>query len=305
MNATNSTSEDCRLLQGEIFSQENYIVILICIVINLVTCPVTIVMNVLVIVAVKTRQGLQRMSNILLAYLASTDLLVGVVSQPLLITALIFLMTDSFIAYCNVYNAVTLSTNLSVITSVFLLALISIDRYVAMKHVLRYESIVTKSRITVAVVCSWLTVTAYIIYAYLVTGKTQFFALSLMVAGNLSVIAYCHISVYAISRRHRRQIISQQISQAATAKFLEQKKAWKTTTIIIGVVCLSFLPGLVNNVSRIFISGGIFENRNHSLFIPVFFTCMMLNSLFNPMIYCWRIRNFREALLELLISRNN
>ena len=90
--------------------------------------------------------------NILLAHLASTDLLVGLVSQSLLITALIFLMTDSFTAYCNVFNKVTLFTNLSVIASAFHLALISIDRNVAMKHALRYESIVTKSRVIVAVI---------------------------------------------------------------------------------------------------------------------------------------------------------
>ena len=224
MNATNSTSEVCRRLKDETFSLENYIVILIYSVINLVRCPVTIVMNALVILAVKSRQGLQRMANILLAHLASTDLLVGVVSQPLLITTLIFLMTDSLTAYCNVFSKVTLFTNLSVITSVFHLVLISIDRYVAMKHALRYESIVTKSRVIEAVICSWLTVLAYIVYAYLVSGKTPFSALSLIIAGNLSVIDYCHISVYAVSRRHRRQIISEQISQAAIAKFLEQKK---------------------------------------------------------------------------------
>ena len=153
----------------------------------------------------------------------------------------------------------------------------------------------------VAVICTWLKVLVYIVYAYLVSGKTPFSALSLMIAGNLSMIAYCHISVYAVSRRHRRQIISEQISQAAIAKFLEQKKAWKTTAIIIGVACLFFLPGVVKNVSRIFISGGIFNNRIHRLFFPVFFICMMLNSLFNPIVYCWKIRSFRKALFKLLI----
>jgi len=44
--------------------------------------PVTIVMNVLVIMAVKTRPRLQSKYNILLACLAGTDLLVGAASQP-------------------------------------------------------------------------------------------------------------------------------------------------------------------------------------------------------------------------------
>lgn len=305
MNATNSSEAVCRLLKDERFSLENHIVILMCIVINLVTCPVTIVMNVLVIVAIRTRRRLQSMSNILLAFLAGTDLLVGIVTQPLFTTAQIFLMTRSFTAYCNLYNPVALSINVSSLTSVFHLTIISIDRYVAMKYALRYESIVTKSRVTVAVVCSWCTVLAYVVYAYVVSGKPSFLALSLIVAGNLLVIIYCHISVYLVSRRHRLQIITEQISQEAVAKFSEQKKAWKTTAIIIGVVCLSFSPGLVNNLSRIFITGGIFVNKIHFLFIPIFFTCIMSNALLNPIIYCWRIRYFRKALRELLTGKNN
>ena len=51
------------------------------IILNIVSIPVTILMNVLVIMAVKTRTRLQSKYNILLACLAGTDLLVGAASQ--------------------------------------------------------------------------------------------------------------------------------------------------------------------------------------------------------------------------------
>ena len=76
MNTTNS-SKVCSLLKNEKLSLESDVVILLCVAFNLVTCPVTILMNVLVIVAVKTRKQLQSVANIMLACLASTDLLVG------------------------------------------------------------------------------------------------------------------------------------------------------------------------------------------------------------------------------------
>ena len=47
------------------------------IILNVLSFPVTILMNVLVIMAVKTRPRLQSKYNILLACLAGTDLLVG------------------------------------------------------------------------------------------------------------------------------------------------------------------------------------------------------------------------------------
>ena len=49
------------------------------IVIHAVTCPMTILLNLLVMIAVKTKVRLQSMSNIALACLASTDLMVGLV----------------------------------------------------------------------------------------------------------------------------------------------------------------------------------------------------------------------------------
>ena len=54
--------------------------------ITTIACPVTIVLNLLVIIAVKTRRELKKNSNILLSSVALADLLVGAVSMPLSIT---------------------------------------------------------------------------------------------------------------------------------------------------------------------------------------------------------------------------
>ncbi|KAL9964215.1 hypothetical protein ACROYT_G027822, partial [Oculina patagonica] len=48
-----------------------------------ITSPVTILLNSLVIIAVKKRKELQKHSNILLASLAVTDLLAGAIAMPL------------------------------------------------------------------------------------------------------------------------------------------------------------------------------------------------------------------------------
>ena len=55
---------------------------MIAIILNILSFPVKIVMNVLVIMAVKTSPRLQSKYYILLACLAGTDLLVGAASQP-------------------------------------------------------------------------------------------------------------------------------------------------------------------------------------------------------------------------------
>ena len=89
-NFTNSTllssfNADCPsdpLAWTEDYLLEKSVFTLLAIALNMASCPFTILMNVLVIVLVKTRHQLQTKHNILLACLAGTDLLVGAIVQP-------------------------------------------------------------------------------------------------------------------------------------------------------------------------------------------------------------------------------
>ena len=60
---------------------------IISIIFNSIACPFTVLLNVLVILAVKSRPRLQSKPNILLACLAVTDALNGLVAQPAFISA--------------------------------------------------------------------------------------------------------------------------------------------------------------------------------------------------------------------------
>ena len=81
------------------------------IVVNALTCPLIIVLNILVMAAVKTKQQLRTKSNIALACLATTDLVVGLVLQPLQIASDISLLRGD-IMFCTITflsKSVTLS----------------------------------------------------------------------------------------------------------------------------------------------------------------------------------------------------
>ena len=66
---------------------EAYAVLVFIIVVSVIACPITTVLNALVIIAVKTKPRLQIMSNIAIACLATTDGIMGVIGQPLSIVA--------------------------------------------------------------------------------------------------------------------------------------------------------------------------------------------------------------------------
>ena len=60
-----------------------YSVLAITAALNIFTCPLAILLNGLVIVAIKTKRYLRTKSNISLACLATTDFAVGLIVQPL------------------------------------------------------------------------------------------------------------------------------------------------------------------------------------------------------------------------------
>ena len=117
----------------------------------------TVLLNTLVIIAVKTKPRLQTMHHLILASMAGTDLAVGIVAQPASIAREISHQTGgSLLMYCNLSTLTMITTTLLSLTSLFHLALISVERLIAMKYSLRYNGIVTKRRLTAAVALCWL-----------------------------------------------------------------------------------------------------------------------------------------------------
>lgn len=82
-----TTAHECGIVvptagkDDETFSEHNTLLAFLTIM-NVITCPFTIVLNALVILAVKTKARLKTKANITLGCLAVTDVLSGVIGQP-------------------------------------------------------------------------------------------------------------------------------------------------------------------------------------------------------------------------------
>ena len=286
----------------------NTVTSLFSIALNLASCPVIILMNVLVIVAIKTRRRLQSTYNILLACLAVTDLAVGVVSQPLFIAQEIyFLSGPSQVDYCYFYRKIVFIYLVPCIESLLILAILSTERYIAMKFSLRYASIVTTPRLIGAVVCSWL-ISALSLISWLtpVTRSTlSGLLVYVTVIPAILVVVFCHTTVYFVSRRHMNQIKTQHLSSETTAKFQEERKAFKTTSVILAFLFLSYVPGILDGLLRLIDILPRNYPESQLQLLPIAFSCVFWNSLFNPVIYCGRNRDLRKVMLELIKIRQN
>ena len=92
-------------------------------------------MNALIIIAVKTKNRLKTKSNIALACLSTTDLAMGVIGKPLHISEVIAeLQGNTSSTYCIRTLLATIVLRVLGIASLSHLAMVNLERYIAIKH---------------------------------------------------------------------------------------------------------------------------------------------------------------------------
>lgn len=306
MNSTstsNVTNNSCKVsLMPEYIPQfflGNFnVFFVIAAVIESLSCPFTVLLNALVMVAVKTKRRLQTHLNILLASLALTDLMVGVIVQPLHITTTVFHLQGKDPGdVCKVMSAFLISFLSFSAASLFHLALISVERYLAIKHTFIHGTVVTKRRLMVVTILIWSVIPLRVVLAHV-----RVFSLIFQGAIVILMVLF-QVLVYREARQHEKQILSNQVSLEARAKFEKEKKALKLTTTIILAIVLCYVPTFI----LVFISGGLMGFGSSTLgssFYHVSVLPMIFNSLLNPVIYTVRKKQFRIAFVELILKKD-
>jgi len=307
MNSTD-TSPGCEaeLLFGERLQQPSPVTVgalIFIIIIQILTFPFTAVLNILVMIAVKLKSRLRaHKSNMLLALLASTDFTVGVIIQPSFIAVIAMFLHDEPSGYCFLAFLRPVIGTL-VDASLFHLALLSCERYLAMKHPFAYSTIVTEVRLLVASGLVWLlSVTLQILFF---VDLTVFVRINNTLIGLcIAFIVFCHVTVYRETRRHKRQVAAQQVTQEAREQFQKEKKAFKLTSIILAVLILCFIP-IVSFTIVTFRYRSEMSLETVYVFFCSAMSIVLLNSLINPVIYSIRLRQFRVAFIALICRTVN
>ena len=291
-----------RLHQPSTLTQAFLIIITV---VHILTFPLTAALNALVMFAVKMNSRLRaHKSNIGLALLALTDFFVGVLAQPAFIALIITLLVDDDSSRsCTLPNFTIAVSRIGVSVSLVHTVLISGERYLAIRHSFAHFSLVTEARLLVASVLAWLlSITLHIPVA---VNESVFLPIKNTLYGLCVVlIIFCHVTVYLEIRRHQKQIAAQQVTEEAREQFQKDKKAFKVTFIVIVVLMLCSFP--------IVIFTEVLRRYGGKLSLGVFYTHFFLatlmaslNSFFNPLIYTFRLREFRVALIGLICRTVN
>ena len=279
----------------------------ILVVILSIASPVTILLNSLVIIAVKKKKELQKHSNILLVSLAVADLLVGAVTMPSSATVDILILRQvSFEHICTLEWMVTKPiTSFLFESSLYHFTVIAWERYMAIQKWMDYQVIVTKTLLRELALAAWLLVVLKVSLVGMIGAGVEIrvaqlwrISQSAVVVCGLVVITYFYAMVYLGVRKRKINEISN-VTEMMKAEV--QSKVAKTTAMLTAALIISFIPSVVipmlGNISSVF--------RTNSAFPRLMEAMVHLNSLVTPILYCYRDRPFRKAVLELLGIRKS
>ena len=253
--------------------------------------------NALIVVALRKESSLNSPSKLLLRCLAMTDLCVGLISEPLAVAYWMSVLNDRW-NICPYLSAASLiSGGMLSGVSLSTMTAISVDRLLALLLGLRYRQVVTLKRTYMIVIALWVLPAAIIttfFWNFLITLLLIVIAESLCLV--TSTIAYTKIFLTLRHRRVQLQHQSQQLNQTSPLNLARYKKAvYSALWLQLTLVACYFPQGIVSALApNIGLSSTVF------LAIQYTATLVFLNSSLNPILYCWKMQDVRQAVKDTI-----
>ena len=265
-------------------------------VLNVIFSITATVANLLVLAAIRRTPSLHSPSNTLLFGLALSDLGVGLIVHPLFFAQILGKVIRHESVFCEAGITVEITANAVCIISLLTVTAVSLDRYLALRLHLRYKELITVKRVIVVIGIIWL-IGAFIGSLWLYKPDLVKITVMTTIVVCLFTATICYIQIYRVVSRHyrtdltlkcavERENIRKQAVNMASFKSHALSTFWVYCLII---VC--YLPYFCV-VAVITITGLSIPKR---YFYEITAILVFINSSLNPLVYCWRLRDIRNA----------
>ena len=253
--------------------------------------------NALVLTAVWKTPSLQTSTNVLLSGLAVSDLGIGLLAQPVYVVSLTARLIPMFNVWCPAFILMLSTSYLLITISFFTVTALSVERLLALQLHLRFQELVTNTRVLLVLIIIWLTgVLTQILRIKVTVSVFGCFTVSWVIVLT-SVNIYCYRKIYQIVRRHQVQInVEAQVSPVSNQTFPNINRYRKTVFTMLyihGFFALCYIPMIL-----VFLSFRIHAGASSLSFLlgDTGGTVIFLNSSLNPLLYCWRITEIRLSI---------
>ena len=267
--------------------------------VNILLSITAILGNSLILVALHKESSLNPPSKLLYRCLATTDLLVGLVNQPLYAAYWMSVVYEhwSFCRYAK--DAIVISSYVLCGVSLMTMTAISVDRLLAMLLGLRYKEIVTLRRTYIILAIFWIVSLLSGLFFHLNYRIT--FWLSVTGAPLCLVISIAsYTKIFRALSHHQAQIqdyAQQQPSQPNALNMARYRKAVYNALWVQLALVVCYVPLFTVKIV-IFFSLKRFSNLFLIYGMPI--VLMFFNSTLNPFLYCWKISELRRAVKQTI-----
>ena len=248
--------------------------------------------NSLILIALHKESSLHPPSKLLLRNLATTDLCVGLIAEPLFVVNCISTASEQWNMF-RYTSAVGLATGYIFSgVSVLTLTVISVDRLLALLLGLRYRQVVTLKRTYVIAIAIWVACTVYSAMGFWI----RLINLLWVIIGTslcLIISVFSYTKIFLTLRHHQNEIQDhvQQPNLTNQLNIARYKKAVSTAIWLQLTLVACYLP--FNLVSVLMSYSGLSSSLCDVRIYTV--TLVYLNSSLNPILYCWKIEEVRQA----------
>ena len=249
--------------------------------------------NILILIALRKVISIHPPTKLLFQCLAITDLGVGLISQPLMAT--LFLLTDNIdIEIWKICSQLHSSLSITLCgVSVFASTALSVDRLLAL--FLGYRHVVTLKRIR-AVLASGCLALLLTVLVWNFRTKPAGIIITIFLTLCLIISLFSYTKIVLRLWQHQSSVRDNaQEGRANTLGSPLNLERYKRTVVSVALVQLAlvicYLP--FNIFNTLIHLKGIHPNI---YFLYHFTTTLLfLNSSLNPFLYCWRIKEIRQA----------
>ena len=265
-------------------------------VVNVILSLSAILGNFLILVALRKESSLHPPSKLFYRCLATTDILVGFVSQPLHAIYWISIANEHWNLCRYARDAAYLTSYTLCGVSLGTMTAITVDRLIALLLGLRYKQIVTLKHTNIILAALWVS-SSIAVLCYISDYRITFWFGYIGIPSCLLISMVWYTMIFRTLIHHQAQVqvqVQLQSSQPNSLNLSQYRKAvynalWVQLAFVVCYVPFTIVEIVFANASkRTFLS--------HLLVIRgIAATLVYFNSTLNPFLYCWKINEVRQA----------
>ena len=268
--------------------------------VNILLSITTFLSNSLILVALHKESALHAPSKLLYRCLATTDLLVGLIAQPLYVTCWMSVVHEHWTLCYYAETAAYIIGSALCGVSLLTMAAISVDRLLrALLAGLRYKEIVTLNSVCIIMANFWV---LCLVASLCAIFDRRIIALcaQILIPLSLLISLASYTKIFRTLRNHQAQEqdhVQQQPNHPSALNMARYRKAVYSALWVQSVLVVCYTPYLI---VRIVLTYSTTYSSQLGVASAMTVILVYFNSTLNPFLYCWKISEVRRAMKQTI-----